>query len=534
MTGREKIAFSLAILLLVVVAYMQVYAGFTGDKDWLLFSARMWVDGRRLYVDIFQPNLPLIIWFYAIPVWISMHVPGLADYEALSLIGLGLSAVCVWLSVRLIRLHPAFAENTRRQVEFALLLAYVFVFFPPPYCFFDREHFMLVLIFPYMLRLMPGLATAKPPLHIRVGIGLLAAAGFCIKPHTVIIFAVLQLLVMLRERSFSILSGLENGIIYAVTLVYCICIWYFTPEYIAVVVPMAMATYSAFSHRENGLIYMAFAFFSAGLTFADFRARFATPYRKDVYYFIGVCCAFAAYALANNGWVYTYNPLLCILLFTNGWVLWEFGWLKREHDVQNLNSRPFVFGARDCIINFLLNVGLIVFLYAKAFTVGPCDPVLGCKGSQPFVQYLLSHNVRSFGFMSLDFERWVKVSRLSGAGWDTRFNHLWMLPKLVGENKESAAKNRWIVDYVGRAYAEDLTLRKPEIIFVDSGKPAFFGRVVDLNIPQFFSTVPEFKEAWSHYHYAATIDECHGDQNDDSSASHQATGCMFDIYSRSP
>jgi hypothetical protein len=143
---------------------------------------------------------------------------------------------------------------------------------------------------------------------------------------------------------------------------------------------------------------------------------------------------------------------------------------------------------------------------------------------------LKENHIQSFGALSEDFHKWPMLARLTGAQFDTRYNHLWMLPQLVLEAKSNHPRSdhQWIIENVGRGLAEDLTLRKPEVVFVSNDKQ-FFGYDFAVDIPQFFKRVPEFEKAWSHYRYASVIDDCAPKKPGDTVI---AAGCRYDIYRR--
>src|SRR5262249_32648747 len=161
--------------------------------------------------------------------------------------------------------------------------ASLFVIITPQMFFFDREHILMVMTFPYVLRFMPSLARVTLPNGLRVCVGLAAALGFCIKPHSVILFAFVQAMFLLRERSLTILWSLENLIIYCGAALYFFCIWQFAPQYVHVILPAALATYAAFNRGGSSLMGLPPAILCFCLTFADFRPRYSSPYRRDIY-----------------------------------------------------------------------------------------------------------------------------------------------------------------------------------------------------------------------------------------------------------
>ena len=405
---------------------MQLMAADTGDKGWLLLAAKMVMQGRHLYRDVVEVNPPLILWLYTIPVMLSAHFA--SDANWLAILGLAAVALSVALCNRLLARHPAL---DRAAISgFGLLLALLFVAFTPPNYFFDREHMLLVLTLPYLLRFMPEIAPQKLPLRLRLLISLLAAVGFCIKPYTLILFACVQLIVMLRERSVRILFCLENAVIYAAAALYLCCIWHFTPEYITQVLPMALVTYGAFSRRLIGIFYLIYAFITAGLIFADFRLRDRSPYRSDILYLTIISAAWLIYALAGNGWGYTYHPLICMLLFVNGWV-----WLQQRTLAQEqTGQKRFTFGARALARSTsLLGLGYALYCIIGFYTTPLCDWSPDLQSQPALCGFYMQDtlHIHSFGALSEDFHKWASLARLTGASFDTRYNALWMVPQFV-------------------------------------------------------------------------------------------------------
>src|SRR5262249_54775154 len=85
------------IPLLGLSAWLHMVLGSAGDKSWLLMVARMMLEGKRLYVDVVEVNPPLILWLYAIPAWLALHLPSWRDFEFLTLIGFFVAVLCAYL-----------------------------------------------------------------------------------------------------------------------------------------------------------------------------------------------------------------------------------------------------------------------------------------------------------------------------------------------------------------------------------------------------------------------------------------------------
>jgi hypothetical protein len=137
---------------------------------------------------------------------------------------------------------------------------------------------------------------------------------------------------------------------------------------------------------------------------------------------------------------------------------------------------------------------------------------------------------RSFSTLSPVVGNWSQLSRESGAPWDSRFNHLWMLPKFFSSSAEFADEHRNILEYTARAIAEDLERGKPEVVFTDTGvHHTKAGPPV--NLPAYFSFNPDFKAAWAHYRFARALNYC---EKPDGPEKEKANimGCDFDVYYR--
>jgi len=527
----DKIAPFIAIPLLLLSGAMQVRFAIMGDKGWLLLAAGEWLSGKKLYVDIFEVNPPLIIWLYAAAVWVSRHITFFTDYAAMGCMGLIATGTSILLSLRLISAHPAFAEEPGKRTEFMLLLAAIFIFLISPVYFFDREQIMLTLTFPYVVRFMPSLARMSYPLSMRLAIGLLAAIGFSIKPHAALVFVLLQLIYLVRERSPFILASIENIVIYLFGVTYLAIIVCTMPEYFTTVLPMAIAVYSSYSSPGSLHYHFPIIFITATIPLLDFRPRYVTPFRREIYYIILVTLIYFGYAVINNGWGYTYQPLYCMLTFLTAWLWWEYDWLKRQHVARSLPSKQFEVGLRGCLYCLAIN-GIYGLLALNAMLSSPdCGGYSGCIANKAFVDAIHDNGFRSFGVMSGEFTRWPEITRQSGARWDTRFNHLWMVPGLIKAQEQKATSDKWnsdqwIITYVGQAFADDFERRKPDAMFIDHSDEFFTYPQHPVDVLAMLEVVPEFKKAWSHYHYVSSINHCKSKVPE----SGQVVGCRYDIY----
>lgn len=508
------------LLLIGISACVQWSIGGGGDKQWLLATARLWLAGRELYQDLFQPNLPMIIWLYGGISAIATKA-GWQDFHVLVAFTLTLIGLSVFLCAALMQRHLAIASDSLKSHQHILLLGFVFIVWVNPAFFGDREHMAFVALFPYMLRFMPSLFPIAQPLAMRVAIGVLAAFSCSLKPHMLLFIVFSQSYILLRFKRPTRLICLEHIVFGLCGVCYVLAILTLTSEYFNVVVPMLAITYSEHNQGINQVLSYITSSFMLAVTLVEVRLR-QTPLRQDIYYLMTMCLAGYAYALVNNGWHYTFYPLQATILYLTCWVYWEFCWLGKQ------GESKAVFGARACAINLIFNAFLVfaVYLYGITPYAQPAqkEPSLNDR-----VIALIRHqNVRSFGIMSAHLATWPEIMNNTNAMLATRFNVLSMLVKIHRENAWEDAKYKWIVAYVAQAFAHDLAQRKPEMVIVDDSEEFYLTGQRPQVVSQLVKYA-DFKKEWEHYGLATSLGDC----NSASYRPVQHKGlCKFLIYTR--
>ncbi len=176
-----------AVLLLsvFVIGSVPVFFNlFNHDAGWYLVAASRLLNGDRLYVDIIEPNPPLIIWL-SVPTVVFARVTGLSEVlafrvSALLLIG-GSLGLAGWALRRILPDRPG--------GRLGLSLLAIAVLLPlAGYEFGEREHLMFAMILPYLV-----MAAATSVGHrfggpLAVLAGVLAGLGIGFKPHFAILW----------------------------------------------------------------------------------------------------------------------------------------------------------------------------------------------------------------------------------------------------------------------------------------------------------------------------------------------------------
>ena len=211
------------------------------DSSLILEVSQRWLDGERLYVDLIDVNPPLIFVLNLIPALLA-KITGLSGPMLMVLCILTLIAVSIWLSVKVL---PAALHNGDRIVRMMLppLILFALLIFPGE-MFSQREHLMLVMLFPYALLASARVANIPVPTGRRLTIAILAAIGFALKPHFLVIPALIELYVLSRRGFKRWAGGVVPWTMALLMAVYLVAAFVWTPEYFSQVLPLVISTYS--------------------------------------------------------------------------------------------------------------------------------------------------------------------------------------------------------------------------------------------------------------------------------------------------
>ena len=209
------------------------------DAAAVLGFAERWLAGEGLYTDLIDVNPPLIFILNALPAALAAHAP-IGAVAALQLCLLALCAFSVLLAWCLVP-----RDAGAPPIGTACLIAALPVLtLGAGYEFAQREHIMVVAALPYLLlaaQRAEGRATTGPALAI--GVAVLAALGFALKPHFLAIPALVEALVLAWRGPRRALRDPVPWTMAGVWLVYLAAIALFFPAYTARVLPMIRAYY---------------------------------------------------------------------------------------------------------------------------------------------------------------------------------------------------------------------------------------------------------------------------------------------------
>jgi len=243
MRSRELSGFVYGALLLVVSCWVgsHLYPPINLDVGCLLYVAKRWLAGDRLYVDVIDPNTPWAIALH-VPAEFTAAKLGLDGPTWFSIYVIAAIAISVGLVWRLVQRHEAeFGALTARILP---LSVWFVLGVDPGRCFGQREHLLMVAALPYLVLATLRAQNVEVPRRLAAVIALIAGLGFAIKPHFVLPLALVELYVLRARGLRAALRDPVPWLILGVLVSHLVLALVGTPEYLAVVVPFAAEAYT--------------------------------------------------------------------------------------------------------------------------------------------------------------------------------------------------------------------------------------------------------------------------------------------------
>lgn len=474
--------------------YAQFSAMTHHDIAWYLHSVAAYFEGGRLYQDVFfEVNPPLAFYLTVPPVYFA-RLTGLSPADAFVAYVFGLIALSLFLARRLLPVDSR--RLLGRGLLLAAMLALVIV---PENGFGQREHLMLVLALPYLLLVAGRASGAKYGRLMAVAIGVLAALGFGLKPHFLLVPTALELYLLLRRKRLGGLFRSETLAMAAVLLLYGGAILLFTPDYVTRVVPYALEVYN--NAYRNSLMFLlwrqeTFLVVLIPVLHLAVRSRVAAKEFGDVFG-IAALCFYAVYLVQMKGWSYHLYPTsACLALAAGAMLLGALVSAPAALPVA-VEKRPAFNAVLTAAIVLALLVGPPLWRggYRNAYTELMAPIVREhAAGSAIFI---LTTNVYA-GFPLVNY---------AGVGWSSRFPALWLLPGLERARRAPAgpipADRRILLDQIEDflidAVVSDLRKRPPAVVIVDMREDKAYFRGLRFDYLAYFTKDPRFAEIWSRY-----------------------------------
>ena len=309
----------LALALLVLLA-LRLRLLLNHDIAWYLHSANAFLDGGRLYQDIFFEVNPPLMLFLTVPPVALARLGGFFAPDLFIAYVFALAALSMVLIGRLLGSLPGLSPSARHGLIGVALLTLLVL---PASDFGQREHLMVVLSLPYMLLIARRAAGPGCGRTLALAIGVLAGLGFALKPHFLLVPVLLEVYLLARRRRIGACVRAETIALGASLALYLLTIFVFTPDYLTRVVPFALEVYNdAYRNPLLAVLYQQETLLLPllGFLWLSLRRALDCAALADVL-MIGALGFFVAYLVQMKGWNYHVYPTAALLLMTAGVLL---------------------------------------------------------------------------------------------------------------------------------------------------------------------------------------------------------------------
>jgi len=474
-------------------------SAFNHDVAYVLYVAGQLLDGRALYVDIVEENLPFVFWWSrpAVALGRALSVAPIAIFNAMLVVGIAGAAA---LGYRILRESiPANPAAYAFSVVGALCLLEIGA---PGYEFGQRDGLFAIAVFPYLFAAAARVdAVALAPRWTLLA-GLLAGVGFVLKPHFVVVWIVVEGFLFFRAPGAW--KRIENRCIAGVVALGVLAVLAWTPSYLEMIA-LATRVYDAYAtYRLPVLLGKPALIVFAVAVACFFAVRAGSRDRALRQILLVAAMGFLASAVVQGrAWDYHYDPLeiasgLLIVVVGLGF------WLRPE------GARPF---ARVSPSRAFLVLWLVFNLVAAGALLRATWQVLG-PGAQErtlvgdLAAVAREHAFgRSIWFLSTSIVPAFPVVNLSEARWSSRYCCLWVVPGLYTPAERQArpfpyrtpsemgALERGLFD----AVVEDLQADPPALIFVDQSPDKQAFRRSEFDFLRYFRRDPRFARFFADY-----------------------------------
>ena len=487
-TATNLAALGLGVLSLVAIAP----AYLNHDAAWYLYLVQRWFGGASLYRDVVDTNPPLIIWLTALPA----AVAGATGWQATAVFKgfvFLLAAASVLVVRSLVRASP--------DREFLLITSAAFLMLPfAKGDFGQREHLAVLLTMPYVMLSAAREGHGRPA--VRVFIGAAAGIGFAIKPHFLVAWTGIEVVVFAHER-WRALRRPEFVAATTVFAAYAIAVLALTPQYLEIAGQVSRV-YGGLNSpiavlmrlREVQLWIAALAVFLV----VRWRGRDLLPLAT----FAAATGYLAAALIQFKGWGYQLYParvfLVLFLAVAAAFILGEmpaFGSLLR--------------GGRRGLA--------VVFVAALIVASGRYIAEARRPAAPDLVTPLMSAIAEQGGPLTVLSMRTIiypafPAVNYSGATWGIRHNSLWFLPGFYSDQDRLAggplrahtldgmpALERMFFDQV----VEDLCRTPAQLLAIEQPAPVAPAGRRSLDLRAYYSQSPSAEKLLAAYRSRGTV-----------------------------
>ena len=483
------------------------------DQSWLLYAARAVLHGVTLYgPELVETNPPFAVWFDAPAVFLGwlLHVGVIDGFRCF---WLALAAMAgAWSAMLFKRLYRPTALGLWMFVAIVSVVGLLAVNGED---MGQREHLVAMLLLPYLLASAFRMQRQKLPRWELCAIGLVAAVAVCLKPQHVLDVALVEVLVLVRLRSWWEWVNWSWICLGAGVMLYLLAVKLFAPTYLSQMVPLLKDTYWGFDERWPVVWYSSklpvFVVGIGALIYISLRRRLRFE-SLDAALLAAAVGARIAYFQQHKGWHY---QLICFVYF--GCVLLALclaDGLEQWIGDRRVPCARWA-GRTDPLIVALAvaAVSLPYFMTHRQYSGYAEQPKEAL--SEIFKAYPKGTPVAFLSVNMWEFPAVLEQDKVLGS----RYVHLWILPAII---RSISAPGYDVRVYLAPERvaalstllrtneAEDLARWKPAVVvvdrctlhqFCDSGLGTGEGKMME-----WFEVDPAFRAQWSSYGFEKTVD----------------------------
>ncbi len=467
------------------------------DVSAVLNFAERWLAGERLYRDLIDVNPPLIFIITLIPA-------ALADWTPLD--GPQSMLVCMLaLCVGLWRMTQALRRGRAEDpIEAATLSAVIpLLLVMAGYDFGQREHLMAICAIPYALlatRRIEGLYTGRA---LAIGVTLLAAIAFALKPHFLAVPALVEGFILLKRGPRRALADPLPWLMALAWMLYLASIPLLFPDYFGYVVPLVWQYYTDLSMYGVWEVLVSPVLGPATLL---------------------LLCAIGIAFRPRGANLPTLLLLTAVGAFLSAWVQHK-GWSYHAIPVIMLGCAAIATATAHWLDSVVTPVRRPGAGRAFAVVMAGAIALFAARGEAPwreiwFTQHIASRltnllREEAYGervlVLSPDLYPVYPALNYARVQMTLRTMNLWLLQ---GANRTCPAsgeryRQTWEMSraefFVYRTVAEDFAAAPPAAVLI-AGNPGIPFCGSEFDFIEYFSRHPLFAETWAHYREGGRID----------------------------
>ena len=483
------------LTLLIISILLQRQVQICTDTARLIQLAQGLLNHEHYYKDFFDTNTPMALFLYFPAIFIA-HLFSLKLVTALIIYVYTAGCFSLWLIQRLLQ-----QSHTSNPLSALLLIASTISFLIlPADAFSQREHFMILFVFPYLIE--AGLRLHHPQkfsTKISISIGFLAGIAFAIKPYFMMLFFITEGLLCIKQKKCTSCFRLEVLIILAIQIAYLYTVFIFTPEYFFWIIPMAIQIYYLITASAG--INISLTKIVAMISLLTLCIQVASMSKIDEIKSLRtllaanlVGCLIIA-LLQRNNWYYHVFPafaiafvLLCLLI-NEPIVLFK---KTYRHAIKDYPQIIYCFLA--CLL-----VTASIFLALSRYWDNIQDKRITDPSTQQLIQFIQENaphqTVFFFGAAKNAYPMNIETSIKSYALSNYFFSPV-QRTILRRHHLEQTVLDFWV-----HQTTHLLQKKKPDLVFIVTRPTKDYGEKKQIPYIQIFSQNKDFKKLWEHYRY---------------------------------